>query len=240
MRIASVEDDVSQAEQIVQLLDEAGFTCASFATGSAFLRALRDQAFDLLIMDWQLPDVSGYEVVSWVRQHSGRLPPILFLTSRMEEADIVAGLAIGADDYLAKPIRPGEFIARVRALLRRAYPDAAHDDQLIRQGDYVIDVRRRVIMLSGLNIELSPREFDLALFLFRNIGRLLSRDVIEQAVWGRAMEAGSRTLDTHISRLRIKLALRPDHGVRLMSVYSHGYRFEEVAAAPVMIGRANA
>lgn len=226
MRIASVEDDTAQAEQICQLLEEAGFTCASFATGSAFLRALRDQAFDLILMDWQLPDVSGYELVSWVRQHSGRLPPILFLTSRVDEADIVAGLTVGADDYLAKPVRPAEFVARVRALLRRAYPDAVHDDELIRQGAYIVDARRRCIALTGHMVDLSPREFDLALFLFRNIGRLLSREVIEQAVWGRAMDAGSRTLDTHVSRLRIKLALRPEHGVRLTSVYSHGYRFE--------------
>ncbi|QET06003.1 MULTISPECIES: response regulator transcription factor [Cupriavidus] len=230
MRIASVEDDESQAEQIRTLLDEAGFTCTSFATGSAFLRALRDQVFDLLVIDWQLPDMSGYEVVSWVRQQSGRLPPVLFVTSRAEESDIVAGLAVGADDYMAKPIRPGELVARVRALLRRAYPDA-QQEQLIRQGVYVLDARARAITLAGEAIELSPREFDLALFLFRNIGRLLSRDVVEQAVWGRTMDAGSRTLDTHISRLRIKLALRPDNGVRLTSVYSHGYRFEEAGSA---------
>ncbi|WP_404995177.1 response regulator transcription factor [Cupriavidus pauculus] len=231
MRIASVEDDAAQAEQIRQLLEEAGFTCASFATGSAFLRALRDQAFDLILMDWHLPDVSGYELVSWVRQHSGRLPPILFLTSRVDEADIVAGLTVGADDYLAKPVRAAEFVARVRALLRRAYPATVHDDDLIRQGDYVVDARRRCVAVQGEIADLSPREFDLALFLFRNIGRLLSRDVIEQAVWGRAMEAGSRTLDTHISRLRIKLTLRPENGVRLTSVYSHGYRFEAATIA---------
>lgn len=230
MRIASVEDDPAQADQIRQLLEEAGYRCTSFATGAAFLRALRDQAFDLVLMDWQLPDTSGYELVSWVRQHSGRLPPILFLTSRIDEADIVAGLSVGADDYLAKPLRPAEFIARVRALLRRAYPEAMHDDELIRQGHYVVDARRRTVAVDGQLAVLSPREFDLALFLFRNIGRLMSREVIEQAVWGRAMDAGSRTLDTHVSRLRIKLALRPENGVRLSSVYSHGYRFEAAGA----------
>ncbi len=230
MKIASVEDDPSQAELIRQILGDAGYDCTSFGTGAAFLRALREQAFDLLVVDWQLPDTSGYEVVSWVRQQSGRFPPILFLTSRVQEEDIVAGLAVGADDYMVKPIRQAELVARVRALLRRAYPETARQDEVITFGSYVLDPRSRSVMVGGSAADVSPREFDLALFLFRNMGRLLSRDVVEQAVWGRSIGAGSRTLDTHMSRLRIKLALRPENGVRLTSVYSHGYRFE--AAGP--------
>jgi len=229
MRIASVEDDPDQAELIRQILGEAGFECESFATGAAFLRALRERAFDLLLVDWQLPGTSGYEVVSWVRQKSGNMPPILFLTSRTQEEDIVAGLAVGADDYMLKPIRAGELMARVRSLLRRAYPEAAQQLDIIRCGNYVVDPRLRTVTVGGQPAEISPREYELALFLFRNIGRLLSREVVEQAVWGRSIGAGSRTLDTHMSRLRIKLALRPENGVRLTSVYSHGYRFEEAA-----------
>lgn len=227
MRIASVEDDPDQAELIRKILDEAGFECESYATGAALLRALREQAFDLLLVDWQLPDTSGVELVSWVRQTSGPMPPILFLTSRTAEEDIVAGLNVGGDDYMLKPIRAGELLARVRSLLRRAYPEATLETDVIRRGSYCLDPRTRAITLDGEPVAVSPREYELALFLFRNMGRLLPRDVVEQAVWGRTIGTGSRTIDTHMSRLRVKLALRPENGVRLTSVYSHGYRFEE-------------
>ncbi len=230
MRIASVEDDPDQAELIRKILDKAGFECESYATGAALMRALREQAFDLLVVDWQLPDTSGFELVSWVRQISGPMPPILFLTSRTAEEDIVAGLSVGADDYMLKPIRAGELLARARSLLRRAYPEATRDSDVIRRGSYCVDPRARIITLGGEPITVSPREYELALFLFRNMGRLLPRDVVEQAVWGRTIGTDSRTVDTHMSRLRIKLALRPENGVRLTSVYSHGYRFEETSA----------
>ncbi|NUA26453.1 response regulator transcription factor [Cupriavidus basilensis] len=226
MRIASVEDDKSQSALIQQILVSAGHECECFASGSTFLRALREQAFDLLVVDWQLPDTSGLEVVTWVRQNSGRNPPILFLTSRSQEEDIVAGLGAGADDYMIKPIRRAELVARVSALLRRTYPQAQQDSALIRAGNYAVDPQARTVTCGESRVDVSPREFDLALFLFRNLGRLVSREVVEQAVWGRAIGIGSRTLDTHMSRLRIKLALRPENGVRLTSVYAHGYRFE--------------
>ncbi|RDK08743.1 response regulator transcription factor [Cupriavidus lacunae] len=240
MRIASVEDDPDQAELIRQILSEAGFECESFANGADLLRALRERAYDLLLVDWQLPGTSGYELVSWVRQKSGNMPPILFVTSRTAESDIVDGLTVGADDYMLKPIRAGELIARVRSLLRRAYPEAAQEVELIRRGNYTVDTHARTITVGGEAALLSPREYELALFLFRNTGRLLAREVVEQAVWGRAMGAGSRTLDTHISRLRLKLALRPENGVRLTSVYSHGYRFEEISAAEAQADEAGA
>ena len=218
MRIASVEDDAAQADQIRQLLDEAGFSCTSFATGAAFLRALRDQAFDLILMDWQLPDTSGYELVSWVRQHSGRLPPILFLTSRIDEADIVAGLSVGADDYLAKPVRPAEFVARVRALLRRAYPDAVHDDELIRQGSYVVDARRRNIAVAGQVADLSPREFHLMLELAREPGVVVAKGALAQRLepLGDALDFGA--IEVHVSNLRRKIGAQ-----RIGTVRGVGY-----------------
>lgn len=230
MNIASVEDDPSQAELIQQILIDAGHECDSFSGGKAFLRAMRERAYDLLVMDWQLPDISGYEVVAHVRQQSGQYPPILFLTSRSLEEDIVTGLAGGADDYMIKPVRRGELVARVTALLRRSYPAAPVNDDIM-VGGYRIDPVARTVSLKGEEIDIAPREFDLALYLFRNMDRLLPRDVVEQAVWGRSLGAGSRTLDTHLSRVRIKLGLRPENGVRLSSVYSYGYRFERCAGA---------
>lgn len=225
MNIASVEDDPSQAELIQQILIGAGHQCDSYSGGNALLRAMRERSYDLLVMDWQLPDISGQQVVTHVRQRSGQYPPILFLTSRSLEEDIVAGLASGADDYMVKPVRRGELVARVGALLRRSYPTAPAHEALIVSG-YRLDPVARTVSLNGEDIDVAPREFDLALYLFRNMDRLLPRDVVEQAVWGRSMGAGSRTLDTHLSRLRVKLGLRPEHGVRLASVYSYGYRFE--------------
>ncbi len=225
MNIASVEDDPSQAELIQQILVSAGHTCDSFSGGKAFLRAMRERSYDLLVMDWQLPDISGYDVVTHVRLHSGQYPPILFLTSRSLEEDIVMGLAGGADDYMIKPVRRGELLARVGALLRRTYPSAPANDAIV-VGAYRLDPVARTASLNGVEVDIAPREFDLALYLFRNMDRLLSREVVEQAVWGRSLGASSRTLDTHLSRLRIKLGLRPENGVRLASVYSYGYRFE--------------
>ncbi|TWG84920.1 DNA-binding response OmpR family regulator [Cupriavidus gilardii J11] len=230
MNIASVEDDPSQAELIQQILIDAGHECDSFSGGKAFLRAMRERAYDLLVMDWQLPDISGYDVVTHVRQQSGQYPPILFLTSRSLEEDIVTGLAGGADDYMIKPVRRGELVARVTALLRRSYPTAPVNDDIVVAG-YRIDPVARTVSLNGEEVDIAPREFDLALYLFRNMDRLLPRDVVEQAVWGRSLGAGSRTLDTHLSRVRIKLGLRPENGVRLSSVYSYGYRFERCAGA---------
>lgn len=231
MNIASVEDDPSQAELIQQILIDAGHECDSFSGGKAFLRAMRERSYDLLVMDWQLPDISGYEVVTHVRQRSGQYPPILFLTSRSLEEDIVAGLAGGADDYMIKPVRRGELVARVTALLRRSYPATPANDAIL-VGGYRVEPVARTVSLNGEDIDIAPREFDLALYLFRNMDRLLPRDVVEQAVWGRSLGAGSRTLDTHLSRLRIKLGLRPENGVRLVSVYSYGYRFERCAEVP--------
>ncbi|WP_354677701.1 response regulator transcription factor [Cupriavidus plantarum] len=225
MRIASVEDDPGQAALIKKILTDAGHECIGYPDAQTFLRTLRETQFDLVVMDWQLPDVSGHEVVIHIRKHSGALPPILFLTSRSLEEDIVAGLAAGADDYMVKPVRGGELTARVAALLRRSYPLGANEGS-VREGPYLIDPASRVVTMGSRTVDLSPREFDVALFLFRNMDRLLPREFVEFAVWGRALGYGSRTLDSHLSRLRVKLKLGPANGVRLTSVYSYGYRFE--------------
>lgn len=232
MYIASVEDDKGQSALIREILTSAGYACESFQSGGQFLRTLREHAFDLVVLDWQLPDMSGYDILTWVRQNFGRHPPILFLTSRSLERDIVMGLDAGADDYMIKPVRRSEFIARVAALLRRTSIVKRSGEVSFAVGDYVIDANARTISLRQMPIAISPREFDLALFLFCNVGRLVSRDVIEKSIWGRTTESRSRTVDTYLSRLRLKLCLSPENGVRLVSVYSYGYRFEATVKAP--------
>jgi len=232
MNIASLEDDVDQAELIRHILTEAGHECESFHTGKALLDVLRKhQPFDLMLIDWEIPDITGIEVVRWVRTHVGYDLPLMFVTSRTLEKDLVAGLQAGADDYITKPVRFGELIARVDALLRRRAVEAIKEQPMLQLGRYVLDETNYTACLDGENIVLAPKEFELAVLFFRNPGRLFSRDVLSAAVWNREIPATSRTLDTHLSNIRQKLRLRPENGVRLASSYALGYRLEIISEA---------
>lgn len=227
MRIAVLDDDPSQTELVCKILSAAGHVCHPFANGRDILHQLRRESYDMLILDWQVPDVSGPEVTRWAREKLPPNLPILFMTSRSGEDDIVEGLAVGADDYMIKPIRRNELVARVQALLRRAYPSQNATEQ-IQFGRYVFEIRSGQLTFDGVPIELTQKEFNLALLFFRNLGRPLSRAYILEAVWSRNIEIPSRTMDTHVSRVRSKLELRPENGFRLAPVYSYGYRLEQV------------
>jgi len=224
MNIASLEDDFAQAQLIQQVLTTAGHACTVFATGEELLAVLQKaQPFDLLIIDWEIPDISGLEIVRWVRVHLGYEIPVMFLTNRIQEEDLVLGLQAGADDYMLKPMRSGELLARVKALLRRSgLPDRAEEG--FQVGAYQIDTVEGIIRLRGKAVPLAPKEFDLAVLFFRNPWRLFSRDVLSTLIWNREIPPTSRTLDTHLSNIRQKLELRPEHGVSLTSSYALGYR----------------
>ncbi|AOG22070.1 response regulator transcription factor [Acidovorax sp. RAC01] len=226
MRIAALDDDALQLDLIRQATEAMGHICHTHCSGAELMRELRRQTFDLLIIDWQLPDTTGPEVVRWVRQHVDAKIPVLFVTHRQEERDIVEGLGSGADDFMVKPVRIGELTARVAALLRRAYPENAAG--ILDFGRYRFVPETRSIEMDGKPVELKNREYDLALFLFQNMGRLLSRDHLREIVWGQAADVMSRSLDTHISRLRSLLDLRPANGYIVTAVYGVGYRFEAV------------
>lgn len=226
MRIAAVDDDPLQLELLTHALGALGHVCQTHSTGASMLKALRRETFDLLIVDWHLPDTTGPEVVRWVRQNVAARVPILFVTHRQEERDIVEGLGSGADDFMVKPVRIGELNARVAALLRRAYPE--NTGGVMEFGRYRFLPETRSIEKDGVAVELKNREYDLALFLFQNMGRLLSRDHLKEVVWGQVADVMSRSLDTHISRLRTLLDLRPANGFIVTAVYGVGYRFEAV------------
>ncbi|MGB6053800.1 MAG: response regulator transcription factor [Burkholderiaceae bacterium] len=229
MRIAVLDDDRSQTDLVCQVLTSAGHQCYPFQSGKEMLNQLRRESYDMLIIDWQVPDLDGAEVLRWAREKLPPNLPVLFMTSRSGEDDIVAGLAAGADDYMIKPIRRGELVARVQALLRRAYPNQTAVEQLTF-GNYMFEVRTGRLTMNGTQVDLTQKEFDLALLFFRNLGRPLSRAYILEAVWARDIEIPSRTMDTHVSRVRTKLQLRPDNGFRLAPVYSYGYRLEQISA----------
>ena len=225
MRIAVLEDDPAQAQMFTAWLEEAGHTCHGFRTGSALVHSLGRESFDLLLLDWEVPEMSGPEVLEWVRNTHGSSVPVLFVTAHNAEASIVQALTQGADDYLVKPVRRLELLARLGALWRRTGGSELRDD-ILECGRYRIDVGRRRIALDGALVELTDKEFELALFLFQALGRVVSRGHIMECVWGRNADVMTRTVDTHVSRLRSKLQIGPRMGLRLNAVYSYGYRLE--------------
>jgi len=203
-----------------------GHECHPYTEGRILLQALRRQTFDLLILDWGLPDIRGIDVVKTVRNDLKSRLPILFVNAERDDPEVVEGLNAGADDFMANPDHAKELEARVNALLRRSYP-AQHEVELVF-GDYHFFPPSRVLKVKGVQVDLKNREYELALFLFQNMGRLLSREHLHEAVWGLGVEALSRSLDTHVSRLRTKLALRPSSGFLLLAIYGMGYRLETV------------
>ena len=229
MRIAALDDEPAHLELIQHTMEHMGHECHGYVEGKALLRDLRQQTFDLLVLDWSLPDVSGPTVVRWIRSDLASRLPILFVTNRKEESDMVEGLGAGADDFMAKPIRVGELEARVSALLRRAYP-SQYEPELVF-GAYHFFPHTRTLHVNGVPLELKHREYELALFLFQNMGRLLSREHLREAVWGHNAEVQSRSLDTHISRLRALLNLRAGQPYAISAVYGYGYRLDVPDAA---------
>lgn len=224
-----LEDEPDQAEIMLGWLREAGHHVCHFSRVQDCRNELRRESFDLLILDWMLPDGSGIELLRWLRaQDGGRHDPVIFVTAKDEERDTVAALNAGADDYLPKPVRRYEFLARIEALRRRASPLSGA--AAMNYPPYRFDFDKRQCFLSGGKIDLTDKEFGVAAFLFRNIGKLMSRQHILETVWGVSAEVSTRTVDTHISRLRIKLAIRPENGFKLASVYNFGYRLEPVSA----------
>lgn len=231
MRLALLEDDPAQADILVAWLTTAGHDVHAFTLGKDLLRIASRESFDAFLIDWMLPDQSGHEVLRCLRQERGVVAPVLFVTSRDAEEDIVAGLDAGADDYMVKPVRRLELLSRLEAVWRRAHARNA-PSQLFDLPPYRIDIEHRRVLQNGVPVEsLTEKEFALVLFLFQNLGRLLSRGHLLEAVWGLSANIPTRTLDTHISRIRKKLDLHPANGFRLVPAYNYGYRLERTAAS---------
>lgn len=233
MRIALLEDDAEQAEIIRLWLEDAEHSVAAYARGADFLRALRRDSFDLYLLDWMLPDLSGLDVLQKLRGELQDTTPVMLATAKQEERDIVRALEAGADDYLVKPVRRRELIARLDAVCRRSGPGLADVDSYSAE-PYTMDLRQNVARLRGEKIPLTHREFELAMFFFRHAGQAVSRAHILESIWDiDNSDVTTRTVDTHISRLRKKLQLHEDNGWILSAIYQHGYRLEHVGTADV-------
>lgn len=230
MRIALLEDDQDQAALFIEWLKGGNNTCEHHATGKKFIRAVKRESFDVLILDWMVPDMDGYEVLRWVRENVDWPIPIVFVTAKDEEDDIVRALEQGADDYIVKPAKQRELLARIAAVARRA---ATVDDKqtTIDFEPFRIDLGNHEVQRDGERVEVTQKEYELIVFLFRNIGRVLSRAHILESVWGRNPDINTRTVDTHVSRIRTKLALAPEMGWKLSSIYQHGYRLEHITSS---------
>ena len=236
-KILLVEDDETLQETIKYNLSRQGYEVEEVADGRSALKMAREMQPNLIVLDVMLPEMDGFEGCRILRKEMS--VPIMMLTARTDEVDRVVGLEMGADDYLTKPFSMRELMARVKAMLRRvqlirdeleAAPAPAEnnvpDAEILSFGNLTINLRRHEISIDGQPIQMKPMERELLLFLARNRGIALSRDLILERVWGWQYDSGSRTVDVHVRWLREKIENDPKHPTRIITVRGLGYRFE--------------
>jgi DNA-binding response OmpR family regulator len=226
--ILIVEDDRDIAELLQRYLTRAGHVTEALGNGREALDVVRTRVPDLVILDLMLPGVDGLEVCRAVRRTpETRALPIIMLTARTEEADRIAGLELGADDYVTKPFSPSELVARVGALLRRAQRWAESGHAALAYGPIELDRERHLVTDRGQPVRLTAKEFLLLEYLLQHRGRVLSRDLLLTDVWGYRYTGGTRTVDVHVRRLREKI---PALGEGIETVKQFGYRLADAPA----------
>lgn len=225
MHVGVLEDDVDQQALVRLWLASAQYTCTMFDTVAGMIGGLKNEHFDALLLDWMLPDGSGAEVLHWARENMGWNMAVVILTARTDEATVVRALQAGADDFVVKPPKQQELIARLKAAARRANPGGL---PILRLGTFEVDIPRHTLSMDGVPVTLTQKEFDLAVYLFQSPAKLLSRDHLLNKVWGLSAEVDTRTVDTHVSRLRKKLSLDGTRGWKMSPVYGYGYRLDRI------------
>ena len=222
-RVLVVEDDHDIADLIVRYLQKAGHSVDSVASGSAVLPKVRATAPDAIVLDLMLPGMDGLLVCQALRADPTTAAiPVIMVTARGEEAERIAGLELGADDYVTKPFSPRELTARVAALLRRTQRHAVPG--ALRYGPLSIDVERHLVDVGGKEIRLTAKEFLLLLYLVQHRGRVLSRDLLLSDVWGYQYTGGTRTVDVHVRRLRDKVPFLAD---AIVTIKQFGYKLDD-------------
>ncbi len=224
MKILVVEDDPDILQLLTYALQSAGFKTISSQDGYEALNTARAHHPDLVVLDLMLPGLDGFEVCKELKRNSEtRSIPIIMLTARGEEIDRIVGLELGADDYIVKPFSPREFLLRVRAILRRSAPETAIESSYWQREGLRIDLEAHKVTVDGQEISLTATEFKLLAELIRNRGKVQTRDQLLDKVWGYQFEGYARTVDTHVRRLRQKVA---PYSAWVETVRGVGYRFK--------------
>ena len=227
MKIAMLEDDPQQASLVKSWLEADGHQVSHRALGSEFLECCKHEPFDLAILDWELPDQTGIDVLKTLRTQDKCSIPILFATQRDSEEDVINALTSGADDYLVKPLRRGELMARLDVLRRRAGIDSPSD--ILTLGRIEINTKENTVQVDGETVKVTQKDFAVAVHLLSNVGKVLSRQYLLKSVWGVDADLNTRTIDVHVSRVRRSLKINPDMGYCITTIYQHGYRLEKVS-----------
>jgi two-component system response regulator RegX3 len=224
-RILLVEDEPDLADPLAYLLRREGYEVEISEDGPGALEAFRARGADIILLDLMLPGMPGTEVCRQVRQASG--VPIIMLTAKDSEVDIVVGLELGADDYITKPYSSRELLARMRAVLRRvAQAETEIDERVLDGGRVTLDIDRHTVAVDGKEINMPLKEFELLEVLMRNAGRVLTRGPLSDRVGGSDYFGDTKTLDVHIKRIRSRIEQNPSDPVMLVTVRGLGYRFE--------------
>ena len=220
--ILVVDDEARIVKLVRDYLERAGFDVLAAQDGETALTLARVEQPDLIVLDLMLPGVDGLDVCRRLRQESG--VPIIMLTARVEEADRIVGLELGADDYVTKPFSPGELVARVRATLRRASGEVG-PSTMLRAEDVELDTASLTATVAGQPVDLTPTEFQLLATLVRQPGRIFSREQLLEAIHGVSFDGYDRSMDSHVKNLRRKIEPDPRQPCYIQTVYGVGYRF---------------
>jgi len=223
-RILLVEDEIALSDPLSFLLGREGYDVEVVADGPSAITAFDRNGADLVLLDLMLPGLPGTEVCREIRTRS--TVPIIMLTAKDSEVDIVVGLELGADDYVTKPYSTRELLARIRAVLRRRIEVEDFDPAVVEGGRVRMDVDRHTVEVDGAVVPMPLKEFELLELLMRNAGRVLTRGQLIDRVWGSDYFGDTKTLDVHIKRIRSKIELAPSDPVQLVTVRGLGYRFE--------------
>jgi two-component system response regulator RegX3 len=223
-RILLVEDETALSEPLAFLLEREGYEVEVAADGRDAVAAYDRAGADLVLLDLMLPGIPGTEVCREIRTRSS--VPIIMLTAKDSEVDIVVGLELGADDYITKPYSTRELLARIRAVMRRRVEALDYDEAVLEGGRVRMDVDRHTVEVDGATVQMPLKEFELLELLMRNPGRVLTRGQLIDRVWGSDYFGDTKTLDVHIKRIRSKIERTPSDPVQLVTVRGLGYRFE--------------